>query len=329
MSQEKSGTPDEPKSTEPAETPTPDVTVTPTGYGAADGYGLGTTESSQDPRYPGYPVVTEAREQGPSLAARLGAEAFGTFVLVLAGLGTALYANYTSAGVLGVALAFGLAAGAAHLAIGRVSGGHLNPAITLGSALAGRTRFAHVLPYWFAQLVGAALASAVLYLPVSTFPALQTAERTFFSSTTNGYNEHSPLALSTGSTEGFSLLAALLVEVVVSAVLVGLFLAVTSRSRGDRTQLPKAAAGYGAVLAFAVLIATPVTNAGLNPARSLAGAIFSESWAWGQLWVFLVAPLIGAVLAALLYRGFGGGDEEDAELDEELADDVLIEDDAH
>jgi len=340
MSQEKPGapgapepTPQQPETTAadatPVEpTPAAEVPVAPVapgpaaqaGFGAADGYGL--------PR-PGVEVEVDEyavplRPEGASLAARLGAEAFGTFVLVLAGLGTALYASYTGAGALGVALAFGLAAGAAHLAIGRVSGGHLNPAITLGSALAGRTRFAHLLPYWVAQVIGAALASAVLYLPVSTFPALQTAERQFFSSTANGFEAHSPLAMSTGSTEGFSLIAALLVEVVVSAVLVGVFLAVSNRTTTDRTGVQKSAVGYGAVLALAVLIATPITNAGLNPARSLAAAIFSESWAWGQLWVFAVAPLFGAVLAALLYRGFGGGDD-DAELDDELADDVLIE----
>lgn len=358
MSQEKPGTPGEPENTPqqpettpdapevtPAETdatetapagsipvpeatPASEVPVAPVapgaaaqaGFGAAAGYGLAAPVAEDEVEFP---VI--ARAEGPSLAARLGAEAFGTFVLVLAGLGTALYASYTGAGALGVALAFGLAAGAAHLAIGRVSGGHLNPAITLGSALAGRTRFAHLLPYWVAQFVGAALASAVLYLPVSTFPALESAERQFFSSTANGFNENSPLALSTGSTEGFTWIAALLVEVVVSAILVGVFLAVTGRSHRDRTHTRQAAAGYGAALAVAVLIATPVTNAGLNPARSVAAAIFSESWAWGQVWVFLVGPLVGALLAALLYRGFGGGDEAD-ELDEELADDVLIED---
>lgn len=351
MSQEKPGTPGEPENTpdqpegttpvtpevgadsqtatpetatvpDPATATVPDPATqsgyVPTGRNADAGAGLSAAAVVAE-----YPVLTKTRTEGASLGARLGAEAFGTFVLVLAGLGTALYASYTGAGALGVALAFGLAAGAVYLAIGSVSGGHLNPAITLGSALAGRTRFSHLLPYWVAQFVGAALAAAVLYLPVSTFPALESAERQFFGSTANGFGAHSPLALSTGSTDGFSSIAALLVEVVVTAIVVGVFLAVSGRAT-DRSRVRQAAAGYGAVLAVAVLIATPITNAGLNPARSVAAAIFAESWAWGEVWVFLVGPLVGAILAALLYRGFGGGDAED-ELDDELADDVLIE----
>ncbi|MEV7972546.1 aquaporin [Cellulomonas sp. NPDC089187] len=309
--------PEVPSAATPA--PTTQSGEMPTGVGATDSYAL-----SGGPDLAAYPVLAQTRRsEGASLGARLGAEAFGTFVLVLAGLGTALYAQYTGAATLGVALAFGLAAGATHLAIARVSGGHLNPAITLGSALAGRTRFAHLLPYWVAQLIGGALAAAVLYLPVSTFPALETIERQFFGSTANGFGAHSPLAVATGSAEGFSMLAALLVEVVVSAILVGVFLAITGRTGSDRTGVQRSAAGYGAALAVAVLIAAPITNAGLNPARSVAAAIFAESWAWGQIWVFAVGPLVGAMLAALLYRGFSGGDDE--ELDDELADDVLIE----
>ncbi|GIG26282.1 aquaporin [Cellulomonas denverensis] len=339
MSQEKPGTPEEPKAPEDQPETTPstaadeatavpaeEVPVAPVapgaaaqaGYGAAAGYGLSTAPATE---VEDYPVITAARADGPSLGARIGAEALGTFVLLLAGLGTALYASASGVGTLGSALAFGLGAGAAHLMVGAVSGGHFNPAITLGSVLAGRTRAAHLAPYWVAQLIGGALATAVLYVTMTQLPELETIQRQFFAGVANGYDTHSPLAAATSTGEGFSLLAALLVEVVVTAVLVGVVLSLTGRARLGRGQ---AAAGYGAALAVAVLIATPITNAGLNPARSIAAAIFSESWAWGQIWVFIVGPLVGGLLAALLYRGFGGGAEED-ELDEELADDVLIE----
>lgn len=338
MSQEKPGTPGEPKAPEdqpqttpgtaadePTAVPAEEVPVAPVapgpaaqaGFGAAAGYGLSTGPATEAEDYP---VITAARADGPSLGARIGAEALGTFVLLLAGLGTALYASASGVGTLGSALAFGLGAGAAHLMVGAVSGGHFNPAITLGSVLAGRTRAAHLVPYWVAQVIGGALATAVLYVTLTQLPELESIQRQFFSGVANGYDAHSPLAAATSTGEGFSLLAALLVEVVVTAVLVGVVLSLTGRAGIGRGQ---AAAGYGAALTVAVLIAAPITNAGLNPARSIAAAIFAEGWAWGQIWVFLVGPLVGGLLAALLYRGFGGVEED--ELDDELADDVLIE----
>lgn len=295
---------------------------TPTGYGAAAGYGI--TPAAPvvtGPTDPAAPVEVEVEvdrlpDTGPSLLARMGAEAFGTFVLVLAGLGTGVYASYTGAGALGVALAFGLGAAVAYLVVGRVSGGQFNPAITLGAVLAGRTRLAHLVPYWLAQLVGGALASTVLYTALATFPALAGSERSFFSSGAAGFNEHSPLAVSARTDAGFTVVAALLVETVLVAVLTGVYLAVTER-RFDRGH---AAAGIGGSLALAVLVAGPVTNAGLNPARATAAAIFSESWAWGQLWVFWVAPLFGALLAGLVYRGFVSPEPAGA-LDDDLLDD--------
>lgn len=282
-----------------------------TGYGAASGYGLATSPEAEE-----FPVETALRATvtGPSLIARLGAELFGTFVVLLAGLGTALFASFSGAQALGVALAFGFGAIAAYLAVGHVSGGHFNPAVTLGSAIAGRTPWGHVLPYWAAQLVGGALASAILFVAVSSFPALAGAERRFFASAANGYNAHSPLALSTNSAEGFSLLAALMVEAVLVAVLVGVYLAVTDRRRTHS----QAGVAIGLTLAVATLVATPVTNAALNPVRATAAAIFSEGWAWGQLWVFWVAPLVGAALAAMLYRAFASVPEDDEVIDEEL-----------
>lgn len=301
------------------DTPGPTDPATPTGYGAASGYGTARA---------GAPVVAEEETtlalaattvEGPSLAARLGAEFFGTFVVLVAGLGTALFASYTGAQTLGVALAFGLATAAAFLAVGRVSGGHFNPAITLGAALAGRTRWAHVPLYWVAQLVSGALASALLFVVVSSFPALEGNERAFFASAANGFDKASPLALSTGSDQGFSMLGALLVEGVLTAVLVGVYLGVTDR-RADHRQ---AGLGIGAALAIVTLVAVPVTNAGLNPARATAAAIFAPD-AWGQLWVFWAAPLFGAAVAALLYRAFASGRADDDLLDDDLELDEVV-----
>jgi len=250
-----------------------------------------------------------------SLLARLGAEAFGTFFLVLVGVGIALYASFSNVGGgLGVALGFGVAVLAGIVAVGNVSGGHFNPAVTLGACLAGRTSFRDLLPYWLAQVVGGALGAAVLFLTVpSTLPALlsQTGGgtvRSFFSGTANGFGAHSPLAtLSSGQAE-FSLVSALLVEVVGTAVFVGVILGATDR-RANKAHVPFA---VGLTLTVVLLLATPVTNGSINPARSLAAAIFSDSWALEQVWLFWVAPLFGAAIAALVYRAFAAEPEEDS-----------------
>ena len=269
---------------------------------------------------------------GPSLVARLGAEAFGTFTLVLVGLGIALYASLPTVGggAIAVALGFGIAVLAGIIAVGHVSGGHFNPAVTLGAAIGARTPWRDVLPYWLAQLVGAALAAAVLFISVpAKLPGLIDASgnattRSFFSTVSNGYGAHSPLSgISTGQVE-FSLVTALLVEIVVTAVFVGIILGATDR-RSANKQAPFA---IGLALAVLILVAMPVTNASLNPARSTASAIFSESWALSQLWLFWVAPLVGAALAGLVYRAFAAEPVEDNLLEEDDAyvttDDVLV-----
>jgi len=252
---------------------------------------------------------------GPGLLARLGAEAFGTFFLVLVGVGIALYSTFSNVGGgLGVGLGFGVAVLAAIIAVGHVSGGHFNPAVTLGAALAGRTPFRDLLPYWLAQVVGGALAAAVLFLTVpSNLPGLvsQTGEasvRSFFSSTANGFGTHSPLATLSGGQAEFGLVAALLVEVVGTAVFVGVILGATDR-RANKQHVPFA---VGLTLTVVILLATPVTNASINPARSLAAAIFSDSWAFEQVWLFWVAPLLGAAIAALVYRAFAAEPVEDS-----------------
>ncbi len=269
--------------------------------------------------------------EGPSLPARLGAEAFGTFVLVLVGLGVALYAALGSigGGALGVALGFGLAVLAAAAAVGHVSGGHFNPAVTLGAALAGRTSWKDVLPYWLAQLVGGALGAAVIFIAVpSALPEAlgKSSVRELFSGVANGYGEHSPLnALVVSGTGGasnaeFTLFAALVLELVATAVFVGVILGATDR-RAPRGLAPVA---IGVALAVLLLVTIPATNGSLNPARSFAAAIFSESWAWKQLWVFAVAPLLGAALAGIVYRAFAAEPVDQDNLLEE--DDVYVTD---
>ncbi|ADG75417.1 MIP family channel protein [Cellulomonas flavigena DSM 20109] len=268
---------------------------------------------------------------GPGLAARLGAEAFGTFFLVLVGVGIALYSAFSNVGGgLGVALGFGVAVLAGIVAVGHVSGGHFNPAVTFGACLAGRTPFADLLPYWLAQVVGGALAAAVLFLTVpSGLPGLVSqgedgSVRAFFSGTANGFGEHSPLArLSQGGAE-FGLVAALLVEVIGTAVFVGVILGATDR-RANKQHVPFA---VGLTLTVVLLLAMPVTNASINPARSLAAAIFSDSWALQQVWLFWVAPLFGAAIAALVYRAFAAEPVEDSLFAEDelyvAEDDVVV-----
>ena len=267
---------------------------------------------------------------GPSLVARLGAEAFGSFAFVVVGLGLALYSGLSQAGSLAVALGFGLALLAAIIAVGHVSGGHFNPAVTLGAAIGGRTPWKDVVPYWLAQLVGGILAAAVLFitipkeLPGAISQTGDASTRSFFTSVANGFGEHSPLATLSQGTVEFTLAIALLVEVVLTAVLVGVVLGSTDR-RARNIQAPFA---IGLVFVVLLLVATPVTNGSLNPVRSTAAAIFSESWALGQLWLFWVAPLVGAALAGLVYRAFAAEPAEDNLLEEDDAyvttDDVVV-----
>jgi len=313
------GTPAEPTAV-PAPAAAPAPAAVPVGYGAAAGYGTATAPAAAQDEVA--IAAVRATVTGPSLVARLGAEVFGTFVVVLAGLGVALFASVTGTGVTGVALGFGFGTIAAFIAVAHVSGGHFNPALTLGSALAGRTPWSHLLPYWLAQVVGGALAAAVLFVSTTSLEALSGRERSFFSgSAANGFDAHSPIAQSTNGA-GFGLLAALLVEAVLVALVVGVYLGATDR-RGTRQQ---AAFAVGLTVAFAVLVAYPVTGAALNPARATAAAIFSESWAWGQLWVFWVAPLVGAAVAGLLYRAFASEPQDDDLLDEEIElDEVEVE----
>ncbi|MFS0706463.1 aquaporin, partial [Cellulomonas sp. 179-A 9B4 NHS] len=295
--------------------------------GTAGATAVGTAVDEDAYVVPAGTVVTAA----PGLLARLGAEALGSFVIVLAGVGIALYATFSNAGGgLAIALGFGIALLASIVAFGAVSGGHFNPAVTFGACLAGRTPFRDLLPYWLAQVVGAALAAAVLYLTIPAgLPALisqtgDTSRRGLFSGAANGFDEHSPLSRLSGDQAEFTLVSALLIEVVLTAVLVGVILGATDR-RAHKAHVPFA---VGLSYAALLLVAYPVTNGSLNPARSLAAAIFSERWALEQVWLFWAAPLLGAAIAALVYRAFATEPTEDSLFGEDetyvVEDDVVV-----
>lgn len=250
---------------------------------------------------------------GPhGLLARLGAEAFGSALIVLLALGTALYATFNS-GVTGLGLALALALGyiAAAASVGHVSGGHFNPVLSLGATLTGRLRWADLVPYWIAQVAGGAAAAGALFLTVpSGLPALFAQDgtaRLFFSSVANGFGENSPTYLMIASQVGadaaaaasFALPAVALVEGLVAAALVAVFLLSSSRAR-PATGRAWAPVAVGLAYAGLAMVTVPLTNGAVNPARATAAALFSDSWAMGQLWLFWVAPLLGAALAGVV-----------------------------
>ena len=224
------------------------------------------------------------------------AEFIGTFWLVLGGCGSAvLDAAFPALGIgfLGVAFAFGLTVLTMAYAIGHVSGCHLNPAVSIGLWAGDRFPADKLLPYIIAQCLGAIVAGGVLYLIVSGKADFTTIGG--FAS--NGYGEHSP--------GGFSLLAALVTEIVMTMMFLFIILSVTHKNA------PSGFAGLaiGLSLTLIHLISIPVTNTSVNPARSLGVAIYAGDWALGQLWLFWVAPIAGALLGALIYR-FIGNDED-------------------
>lgn len=235
---------------------------------------------------------------GPALPARLAAEAFGTFVLVVGGIGTAVFAaafpsaqdNALGVGHLGVALAFGLALLAGILLVGGVSGGHFNPAVTAGFAMAGRFPWRDVPAYVVAQVVGGALGTSVLVLVAATGPSgfLASARAAGFAS--NGWGTHSP--------GGFGLLGVLLTEAVLTGVFVAVILAVTARAE----LAVVAPFGIGLTLTVVHLISIPISNTSVNPARSIAAAIYGGPDALGQVWAFILAPLVGGLIAGALHR---------------------------
>jgi aquaporin Z len=220
------------------------------------------------------------------------AETFGTFWLVFGGCGSAvLSAAFPEVGIglLGVSLAFGLTVLTMAYAIGHISGCHLNPAVSVGLWAGGRFPASQLLPYIAAQVVGGILAGGVLYLIASGKAGFDLAAG--FAS--NGYGAHSP--------GGYSLLSALIAEVVLTMM----FLLVILGATDQRAPQGMAPIAIGLCLTLIHLISIPVTNTSVNPARSLGVALYVGDWALAQLWLFWVAPMVGAVLGAVIYRFIG------------------------
>ena len=223
------------------------------------------------------------------MASKLSSEFLGTFWLVLGGCGSAVLAAAFPAlgiGFVGVSLAFGLTVLTGAYALGPISGGHFNPAVTVGLWAGGRFPARHVLGYVIAQVLGAIAGAGVLYLIASGKAGFDLSGG--FAS--NGYGEHSP--------GGYSLTAALVTEVVMTFM----FLIVILGTTHERAPGGFAGLAIGFALTLIHLISIPVTNTSVNPARSTGPAIFAGGWALGQLWLFWVAPIVGAVAAGVSYR---------------------------
>jgi aquaporin Z len=231
------------------------------------------------------------------------AEALGTAVLVIGGPGTAIFAtggfnDGLNLGILGVSLAFGLSLLCMAYLIGRISGCHINPAVTIGMIVAKKLDAAKSAPYFVGQFVGGIIGAGIIALILSgTDGFLSQAQDAGFAS--NGFGDHSP--------GGFALLSVAVIEIVVTAIFVLIVLGTT-----DENGVPKGfgpiAAGFG--LALVHMISIPVSNTSVNPARSLATAVFQGDWALGQVWAFILFPAIGAVLAGALWMVVGSNEVE-------------------
>lgn len=225
------------------------------------------------------------------LSRRLAAEAFGTFWLVLGGCGSAVFAAgfpVLGIGFAGVALAFGLTVLTMAFALGHISGGHFNPAVTAGLWAGGRIPAKDVAPYIAAQLIGAIIAAYLIYLIASGQPGFML-EPTGMA--VNGYGPHSP--------GGYSLLSGALAEVVLTFG----FLIVIMGATDKRVPAGFAPIAIGLALTLIHLISIPITNTSVNPARSTGPALVVGGLALQQLWLFWVAPLVGGLLAGAVYRG--------------------------
>jgi aquaporin Z len=224
------------------------------------------------------------------ILSRLIAEAFGTFILVGAVIGSAVFAS-SNTGFLGIALAAGLAVLISCYAFGSISGGHFNPAVSLGAAAAGRMLWRDVLPYIAAQLVGAIVAASIM------FAIDAGASKSFFHASikngfaSNGYGDHSP--------GGFDLASAIVIELVLTAIFVWVILSVTASGTTTPGFAPLA---IGLTLTVIHLIAIPVDGTSVNPARSIATAIYGADWTRAQLWVFIIVPVVGGLVAGYTWK---------------------------
>ncbi|WP_182284847.1 aquaporin Z [Comamonas testosteroni] len=223
------------------------------------------------------------------------AEFLGTFWLTFGGCGSAVLAAAfpeVGIGLLGVSFAFGLTVLTGAYAFGPVSGGHFNPAVSVGLAVAGRFRFAELPGYIIAQVLGAIAAAAVLYFIASGKAGAQVADLA-----TNGYGEHSP--------GKFNMAAALVTEGVLTAV----FLLVILGSTTKKAAVGFAGMSIGLCLTLIHLISIPVTNTSVNPARSTGPALFGPAIALEQLWLFWLAPIVGAIIGAVIHKALLGDED--------------------
>ncbi|WP_118987539.1 aquaporin Z [Photorhabdus sp. CRCIA-P01] len=221
---------------------------------------------------------------------KLAAELLGTFVLVFGGCGSVVFsAAFPELGIgfVGVSLAFGLTVLTMIYAVGHISGGHFNPAVTIGLWAGGRFRAVEVIPYIISQVIGGILAAAVLYVIASGQAGFDATTSGFAS---NGFGEHSP--------GGFSLQSAIVAEIVLTAIFLIVIIGVTDR----RAPAGFAPLAIGLALVLINLISIPITNTSVNPARSTAVAIFQNTWALEQLWFFWVMPMIGGIVGGGIYR---------------------------
>jgi len=225
-----------------------------------------------------------------NMSKRLAAEFFGTFWLVMGGCGSAvLAAGFPELGIgfAGVALAFGLTVLTMVYAVGHISGGHFNPAVTAGLWAGGRFPAKDVVPYIVTQVIAAIASAAVLYLIASGKAGFDAGASGFAS---NGFGEHSP--------DGYGMTAAIVCELVMTAF----FLIVIHGATDKRAPAGFAGIAIGLALTLIHLISIPVTNTSVNPARSTGVALFQGGWAISQLWLFWLIPLIGGILGGLIYR---------------------------
>ncbi len=231
-----------------------------------------------------------------NLGKRLGGEFFGTFWLVLGGCGSAvLAAGFPDLGIgfAGVAFAFGLTVLTMAYALGPVSGGHFNPAVSAGLVAGGRFPIGELVPYIVAQVIGAIVAAGVLYLIASGKPGFDAS--TGFAS--NGFGDHSP--------DHYSMQAALVCEIVMTFFFVMIIMGATH----GRAPVGFAPIAIGLALTLIHLVSIPVTNTSVNPARSTGVAIFQGSWALSQLWLFWIAPIIGGALGGFVFDVLFGSDD--------------------
>ena len=240
----------------------------------------------------------------PTTGRRLGAEFLGTFALVFTGCGSAVLASAfptVGIGLLGVSFAFGLSVLVMAYAVGHVSGGHFNPAVTVGLAVGKRFAWREVPGYFGVQVVAAIVAAAVLWVIANGKAGFDSVASGFAS---NGYGDRSP--------DGYNLGSCLLIEIVLTAFFVYVILGATD-TRAPRGFAPLA---IGLSLTLIHLVSIPVTNTSVNPARSIGPALFAGWDAIGQLWLFILAPLVGAAIAGISYHAIVGRQPDIASLEE-------------